>query len=101
MDFEAVETDVTEALKKLPTELLGVLSTVILRHMPTLERVLPEIFTDLQPHLGAGMVEMSMGILDKEGLEGVMKRCLQKFQIEMPAETVIDVATAPRQLTEG
>jgi hypothetical protein len=87
MDFGALETDLVSALKKLPQEFLTVVATLILTHKDALFATIPALFETLKPHIGAGMMEGSMGILDQNELERTAMRALSQF-VKLPDVSV-------------
>jgi len=84
MDFVALETDVTTALKRLPPDMLSVISKTILTNFAVLTKELPNLIEELKPHIMAGMVEMSCSMLDMKELEATLLKCLGKFGVDMP-----------------
>jgi len=80
MDLQALEKDVKQALTHLPAEVLQVLvhvaETVIVKHRDALEKALPIVKDLLVPHIGAIVMETSMGILNHKELEDTLMRAL-------------------------
>jgi hypothetical protein len=69
MDFETFRVDLTTEARKLPIELLQTLQRLATYFGPGLEQHLPKMIENLKPHIQTIMMEMAMGVMDKEGLE--------------------------------
>jgi hypothetical protein len=95
MDFGALERDLGIVLKKLPPEFLSVVSRLILAHKDALGKVIPDIINDLQPHIGAAIMENAMSVLDKRGLEETVIRALSTFGVVVPPELTTTQEIAP------
>ena len=92
MDLQALERDVKQALSHLPAEVLQVLvhvaETVIVKHRDALEKALPIVKDLLMPHVGAVIMESSMGILNSKELEDTLMGVLN-----IKAAPVVEVKT--------
>jgi hypothetical protein len=81
MDMEALARDLHRALDSLPEGFvdLEAIARRIVAYRSKLENVVPDMIEILKPHIGAGMVEASMGLFNDEAKRELELTVLKVF----------------------
>ncbi len=89
MDLGAVKDNIKSAIKLMTPEMqldASRIFQVIVKHMPTIEKIGPELAAMFMPIIQAGAFEFAMGMVDKEGLEMAFREAFGECGIVIPGK---------------
>lgn len=86
MDHAALKSDLVQALKRFPPEMLQTVARIVVDYKDVLSSEIPKLKDDMMPHLMAAIMEGATGMFDTNAFEATFMEALADVGTPLPKD---------------
>ena len=86
MDMPSLRTDVDQALRALPKEVVCVVIGLLMKYQSELTSIIPTLIPLLKPHVMAGVIEHQVGVLTLSEVSEALTPVLNAYLMDVTKE---------------